>query len=167
MIDYRETEKIIVNGLQEWLKSKGYDRPVIRSNQTAPVPDYPYLSYTITTAVMADMKGYSIAEDGTRYKPFAQVWSFTAQAESAVDSFELAMLAYDWFALTGNTYLNDNNIVVQRVGNINNRDNLITIEYENRHGFDVEFTLTHILDKTDCETAGYINSAEITPIKEV
>lgn len=167
MIDYKETEKLIVNGLQAWLTEKGYNCPVIMSNQTAPVPDYPYISYTITTPVGANMKGYGVAEDGTRFKPLTQVWSFTAQSDDDIESINCALAAYDWFALVGNIYLSDNNIVAQRVENIVNRDSLVTIEYEYRRGFDVEFLLMHTIDKADADNAGYIETAEITPEMEV
>ena len=167
MINYRENEILIVNGLQEYLKKKGYNCPVIMANQTTSTPQYPYIAYTVTSPVVANMKGYCVAEDGTRYKPLTQIWSFTAQSSDDIEAFNVAMLAYDWFALTGNTYLSDNGIVAQRVGNITNRDNLLTIEYEYRRGFDVEFLLNHTLEKADCETAGYIETADITPIQEV
>lgn len=167
MIDYRATEKLVVYGLQAWLKSKGHEIPVIAANQTAPIPDGAYLSYTITTPVVANMKGYAIAEDGARYKALEQVWSFTSHSTDDVEAFDIAMLAYDWFALAGNTYLSDNDIVAQRVGNIANRDNLLTIDYEYRRGFDVEFLLLHVIAKEDCETAGYIESIDIPNLGEV
>lgn len=167
MIKYRENEILIVDGLQNYLKSKGYNCPVIMANQTAPTPPYPYIAYTVITPVSANMKGYSVANDGMRYKSMVQTWSFTAQSNDDAEAFNVTMLAYDWFALTGNTYLSDNNIVAQRVGNITNRDNLLTIEYEYRYGFDVDFLLLHTLEKADCETAGYIETADINVIEEV
>lgn len=167
MIDYRAIEILIVENLQDYLKNKGYTCPVIMANQASPIPAYPYISYTVTTPVGSNMKGYSIAEDGTRYKPLTQTWSFTVQSDDDVEASTVALTAYDWFALIGNTLLSDNNIVAQRVESITNRDNLLTIEYEYRRGFDVEFLLMHTLDKEDCETAGYINSAVITPEMEV
>lgn len=165
MINFRKIEFVITNGLQSWLKSKGYNCPVIMANQTVPIPEYPYISYTVTTPVAADMKGYSVAEDGTRYKALTQIWSFTIQSANDEEAITIAMLAYDWFALIGNTYLSDNKIVAQRVGYISNRDNLLTIEYEYRRGFDVVFLLTHTISKADSEQAGYIESAEVN--KEV
>ena len=167
MIKYRENEILIVDGLQNFLKSKGYNCPVIMANQTAPTPPYPYIAYTIITPVSANMKGYSVANDGMRYKSMVQTWSFTAQSNDDVEAFDVLMLAYNWFALIGNTHLSDNNIVAQRVGGITNRDNLLTIEYEHRYGFDVDFLLLHTLEKADCETAGYIETADINVIEEV
>lgn len=166
MIDFRAIETLIVENLQSHLTEKGYNCPVIMANQTSPTPEYPYMSYTITTPVGANMGGYSVAEDGTRYKPMTQTWSFTSQSDDDVEAFLVAMEAFDWFSLTGNTLLSDNGIVAQRVGSIGNRDNLISIEYEYRRGFDVEFLLMHTLEAADCETAGFITSAKITPIIE-
>lgn len=166
MIDFRKNELLIVNGLQEWLAKKGYDCPVIMANQAAPIPAYPYISYT-AMSVISNAKGYSIGEDGTRYKPMVQSWSFTIQADDDVVAMNVAMEAYDWFALSGNTYLSDNQIVVQRVGNVTNRDNLISVEYEYRQGFDVELLLMFKIIKEDSESAGYINAADITHDKEV
>ena len=89
------------------------------------------------------------------------------QSNDDIQALNIAMQAYDWFALIGNIYLSSNNIVVQRVGNITNRDNLLSIEYEYRRGFDVEFLLMFQISKTDSEQSGIIETASITPIKEV
>lgn len=167
MIDLQSIEALIVNGLQEYLNTKGYDCPVIMANQVSPMPPYPYISYTIITPIGANMKGYSISANGTRYKPLTQTWSFTVQSDDDMQASNVILLAYDWFALAGNTYLSDNNIVAQRVQSISSRDNLLTIEYEYRRGFDVEFLLMHTLGKEECETAGYIEKAEITHEAEV
>lgn len=167
MINYRQNELTVTNGLQDWLASKGFKCPVIMANQTAPTPEGDYMSYTVTSPVVSDAAHYSVAEDGTRYKSMDQIWSFTVQSADDIRAINIALLAYDWFALTGNTYLSDNGIIALNVGNITNRDNLISIEYEYRRGFDVTLSLLHTLDKADCETAGIIETADITPIKEV
>lgn len=161
MVNSREIETIIVDGLQAYLTSRGYNCPVIMANQTAPIPDYPYISYTITTPVKANMKGYCIGKDGTRYKSLVQTWSFTAQADDDNTANQVIMEAYDYFVLAGNTYLSDNNIVAQQVYNITNRDNLLTIDYEYRRGFDVDFLLEHTLSKAVCTTAGEIDTVTL------
>lgn len=162
MINYRENEILIVNGLQEYLKKKGYDCPVVMANQTARIPPYPYISYTVTTPYVVEQGFYSKYQDGTRQKQIGQIWSFTAQSNDDVQAFNVAIAAHDWLSIAGDTYLNDNNIVVQNVGNITNRDNLLTIEYEYRCGFDVTFSLLNEVSREDCETAGYIETVEIT-----
>lgn len=162
MINLRQNEILIVNGLQEWLAGKGYNASVIMANQTTPIPAYPYIAYTVTTPVVADMKTYGILSTGTRIKPITQRWSFTVQSGDATEADNVVMTAYDWFVLAGNTYLSDNGIVVKRVENITNRDNLVSIEYEYRRGFDVEFLLLNEISKADSEQAGYIETAPIT-----
>jgi hypothetical protein len=167
VIDYKEAKTLIVKGLQEWLESKGHKCPVARANQTAPMPSYPYISFTIPNPLVSSQDGYSVMDDGTRCKQMVQTWSFTVQGDDEDTVQEIALLAYDWFSLTGNTFLSDNNIVAQRVGNITNRDNLLTIEYEYRRGFDVDFLLIQKLEKADGEAAGYIETADITMNEEV
>lgn len=164
MVNQENIEALIVTGLNTHLRSHGYNCPVIMANQTAPIPPYPYISYTVTTPVRADMKGYSIDSKGTRYKSLVQTWSFTANSDDDSQSNAVAMLAYDYFALSGNTYLSDNNIIAQRVQSITSRDNLLTIDYEYRKGFDVDFLLYHEISKADSETAGYIETVEFKVI---
>lgn len=159
MIENKEKE--IVNSLQSYLKSKNYDCPVIMANQTAPIPEYPYISYTITSPIISDNKGFCVSDDGTRYKPFTQIWSFTVQSNKDSESLNVSAVAYDWFAIVGNTYLSDNNIIVQSVGNVGNRDNLLTIEYEYRRGFDVTFLLMNIISNTEDLGNGEITEVTI------
>lgn len=72
-------------------------------------------------------------------KEFQQVWSFTVQSDDDIESKILALKAYDFFDNVGTTILNENSAVVQKLSNITNRDNILTIEYEYRNGFDVTF----------------------------
>lgn len=171
MIDYRTIETLIVNGLQDWLTSQGYNCPVVLANQVSPIPNYPYISYTITSPLVSNDKGYCVASDGTKYKPVTQIWSFTVQSDDDVEAPTVAMQAYDWFTVTGLEYLGDNGISVQRVGNINNRDNLLTIEYEHRNGFDVTFLLINSVSDNTGTIEEVITTANrediIDVIKEV
>lgn len=131
LVDLDEIRSIIVKGLKEELKI-----PIIRSNQTGPSPKYPYLSYTITSLIN-DRKGtFGEYEDGMHRKPGTQTWSLTVQSDRADEAMALCIKARDWLDHTGGIYLKDNKIIVQSVGAVNNRDTLLTIEYENRFGFD-------------------------------
>ena len=65
---------------------------------------------------------------------------------------ELCMRAREWLDHAGQIYLNDRHIIVQKVGAINNRDNLVTIEYEYRNGFDCVFWLMSETDSLSEET---------------
>ena len=57
------------------------------------------------------------------------------------ESVALASKAREWLDRSGTVYLNDNDIIVQSVGSITNRDNFLTVEYEHKNGFDVVFWL--------------------------
>lgn len=156
MIDIKNIETVIVNGLSDFIKCF-----VIASNQTAPTPDYPYISYTITTVYESNAKGFCVVADSKRFKELKQIWSFTSQSDKDSESVSNALKIKDYFDLAGKTYLNDNDIVVLRTGNISNRDNIITIEYEYRNGIDVTFSLLDIIKKETAETAGYIENIEL------
>lgn len=136
MINLREIEINIVEGLQKELLCC-----VIRANQTAPAPPYPYVSYTVTSPVISNKGTYGLYDDGVERKPVKQIWSFTAQSDDSTESMTLALKVQNWFDRKGRVYLKDNFIVVRNVSEISNRDNLLTIEYEYRNGIDVTFSL--------------------------
>lgn len=145
MIDMNEIRVLIVKALKEYLGI-----PVIRSNQTSAPPSYPYCSYTITNIANENNGTWGEYEDGLSRQPIIQTWSFTIQSDDNSEALNLTLKAHDFFDLIGQKQLSDNNIIVQSVGNITNRDNLITIEYEYRHGFDVKFYILNEL-KRDVE----------------
>lgn len=157
MIDYDAVRRTVVTGLRQYVNC-----PVIRSNQNTEPPDYPYISYTITTLGKQNNGTYCVAEDGTRYKDLLQTWSITALSDDASESVTIALKAKEWFSLVGNTHLSDNGVIVAETTDITNRDNLITTEYEYRNGFDVVFRLTDVIDaETANGGAGYIETVEI------
>lgn len=134
MIDSENLRLTVVKGLKKYL-----DCPVIRSNQAAEPPPYPYVSYTVTT-LMSENKGtYGEYEDGALRKPVIQTWSITVQADNDAESVKLANMAHDWLDCVGTTYLNDNKVIVQSVSSVTNRDNVLTTEYEYKNGFDCFF----------------------------
>lgn len=157
MIDIDKIRKIIVKGLKDYLQIK-----LIKSNQTGDIPKYPYGSYTINAISKNNNGTWEQHSDGTFAKMISQTWSITFQSDDSIESAEIAMKARNWFELIGRTYLKDNNITVQSVGNITPRDNLITIEYEHRNGFDVVFYLMDTIegDIVTAET-GIIDSITI------
>lgn len=155
MIDYENIRLVIAKGLKEYLKC-----PVIRSNQNSEPPAYPFVSYTITT-LMSENKGtYGEYEDGTARKPFTQVWSISALSNDNAESVMLACKAREWFDKIGTTYLNDNDVIVQSVGSVTNRDNVISVEYEYKNGFDIELWL-YDTAKSSIEDTGMIEEVEI------
>lgn len=157
MVDFEAVRRVVVTGLKNYVNC-----PVIRSNQNAEPPDYPYISYTITTLEKSTGGTYCIAEDGTRYKEVSQYWSITALSDNSSESVSIALKAKEWFSLVGNVLLSDNGVIVKDVTDVTNRDNLITTEYEYRNGFDTVFRLTDVIDEETANGgAGYIETVEI------
>lgn len=154
-----------MEGLEAYLSTEARPCKVVRQNQVAPIPDYPYVSYTVTTPVVSPKGGtYSIAPDGTRYRKLEQGWSFTVQSDDADEAMNLAIEMFDFFALSGRVKLADSGIIVNRVGGITARDNLISIEYEHRNGLDVTFGLLH---KVANEGKNAYEAIETNTFKEV
>lgn len=136
MIDNEKIREIVVTGLREYLGI-----PVIRGNQNAEPPDYPYVSYNIITLESANNGTYGEYKDGVDRIPVTQTWSISIQSNKYDESITLASKAREFLCHTGSCYLNDNNVIVQKVGEITNRDNLISIDYEYKNGFDAVFWL--------------------------
>lgn len=133
---------------------------MVFANQNAPVPAYPYVSYTIIQPVVSDGRGYCIDGEGNRYKETLQVWSFTVHSDDDVEAMNIAVRAYNWFKAVSNVYLDDNDIIVQKISSVNNRDNLISIEYEHCNGFDVTFNLIDKIENTEFDYASLIESVK-------
>lgn len=123
--------KLLIKALSKYLEV-----PVVRTNQNAAPPDYPYGTYTITN-YKAEYKGtYSVHDDGIDRKPFKQTVSLTFQSDNYSEACELADKAHTWLDYLGRSELKKEDIIVVSVGTINNRDNLLTIDQEYRLGFD-------------------------------
>ena len=157
MIDYEEMRKLIAKGLKDYLKV-----PVIRSNQNEKPPKYPYISYTITTLASANNGTYGAYSDGYDRKPITQTWSVSALSDKSGEDVNLIVKAREWFEYIGTQYLNDNDVIVQSVTSITNRDNLLSIGYEYKHGFDVVFWLFDTVE-SKLKTVDTIESIEINP----
>lgn len=155
LLDLDKIRSIIVKGLKQEL-----NMPVIRSNQTGPAPAYPYLSYTITSLISDKNGTWGEYEDGMHRKPGTQTWSLTVQSDKADEAMALCIQARDWLDHTGSVHLKDNKIIIQSVGAVTNRDNLITIEYENRFGFDFVIWLLNETGNLQ-EQTGIIEEVEI------
>lgn len=139
MKSLRDVETAVTDGLQKYLGC-----PVIRSNTNTKVPPYPYVSFTIISLVQSVGGSWCIDKDGRQYKDLSQTWSLTVQSNDPVKVQQLALDAAGWFDTEeGHTYLKENEISVQSIGNVTNRDNLLSIEYEYREGFDVTLLLRH------------------------
>ena len=157
-------EKTILDGMKKYLKQYDFcPCEIIRQNQNAPAPGYPYVSYTVLTPNVADQKGWSTVEGGKHFKPVRQIWSITVQSDRCQESQEIAAALSEWFSFTGNLYLSDHGIVPEKVTNITSRDTLLTIDYEYRNGFDVTFGMIDWAKEIQCEE---IESMVLKPKEE-
>ena len=147
MIEYDKLRSTVVKGLKEYLKC-----PVVRSNQNAEPPPYPYVSYTITRLLSENNGTYGEYADEMERKPFTQTWSISALSADNTESVTLATKAREWLDRVGTIFLNDNGVIVQTIGSITNRDNFLTTDYEYRNGFDVVFWLFDTIKRNDTDT---------------
>lgn len=151
MIDYEKLYKTVAKGLKDYLGC-----PVIKQNQNKKRPDYPFLSYTIITPMSENKGTYSQYQDGTERKSYTQTWSISSFSDDSEESLILACKAREWLDNVGTLYMNDNDVIVQSVGSVTNRDTFLTTDYEYRNGFDVVFWLydTVVKDVPTIETVG-------------
>ena len=136
MIDFEAKRNIIVSAIETYL-----ELPVMRANQTAEPPNGDYIGYTVTTAMKVNNGTYG---EYTRN-------GFTAHSTNDLRSKNAALKLYDFLDRIGNTELSDNHVVVQHIGDITNRDNLLTTGYEYRNGFDVTFNFLNEIEDTSSE----------------
>ena len=113
--------------------------PMVESNQNAKMPKMPFGRYTITTPATANNGTYGEYEDGVARKPVKQIWSLTFEAKTNAEALKYANKARSWIDYAGITVLTDNDVIVESIGAIGDRGNLLTIDYQYAHGFDVTF----------------------------
>lgn len=152
---YDKLRETVVTGLKEYLGI-----PVIRGNQSTEPPKYPYVYYNITTLESANNGTWGEYSDNVDRIPINQTWSITVQSDNYSESIALASKAREFLCHTGTCYLKDNNVIVQRVGDITSRDNLISIDYEYKNGFDVVFWIMVEVDNP-IERIGKIENLQI------
>lgn len=147
MFDYEAFKIFVASGLKKYLGV-----PIIRADQNQKPPPYDYGTYKATTPMGENKGTYGEYEDGTARKPVKSIWSFSFLSDKETNSFNLANKARTWFDYVGATYLSDNNIIVESVGAVGNRDNILTIEYEYKKGFDVTFLIFDEIEIPETET---------------
>ena len=148
MIKHKELRATVVGGLKKYLKC-----PVIRSNQNAEPPPYPYVSYTITTFMTANKGTYGEYADGMARKPAKQIWSVTVLSDDYTEAMHLASKARTWFDYVGTVYFSDNDVIVESVGAVGDRSNVLTVDYQYSYGFDITFT---VMDEIEIPDNGVI-----------
>lgn len=146
MMDYENLKLIVAKGLKNYLGI-----PIIRADQNKAPPKYPYGTYKATTPMTANNGTYGVYEDGKARKPVKSIWSFSFLSENESESFALANKARTWLDYVATAYLSDNGIVVESVGAVGNRDNILTAEYEYKKGFDCTFAMFDVIELPDEE----------------
>lgn len=131
--------------------------PIVRANQTAKMPDMPYGRYTITTPATVNNGTYGEYEDNIARKPVKQIWSLTFESNKFEEALNLANKARSWFEYAGTTILNDNDVIIENVGAIGDRSNLLTVEYQYSYGFDITFG---VMDEIEIPEMEEIRSIE-------
>ncbi len=139
--------------------------PLIRVDQTGDVPDYPYVTYTITSPRIAQSQheiDVTTALGRTRTKTVEMVFSFTAYSEKEDETMDLCMKLVEHFDRTARDDLRDIGIVVVNIGSIDNRSVFLAEHYERRQGLDVRIRVIDRLFEPAGTGTGYIEQAEIT-----
>lgn len=155
MIDYEHIQEVIAKGLKNYCKI-----PVVQSNQDEAPPKGDYLSYTVTVPKNANKGTYGKYEDGAERKPFIQTWSITSISKDETRSVINACKAHEYLDHAGTTYFSDNGIDIQSVSGISNRDNVLSVGYEYKNGFDVFISVFDTIEGS-AEQDGYIESVDL------
>lgn len=155
MIDYKKMRETVCTGLTDYLGIQ-----VIRGNQTAKAPKLPYATCNITTIAGANNGTWQQHGDGIDRLMVKSIWSFSFLSADYDESVRHAIKAREWLLHTGRTWLSDRGITVQSATDIINRDNILTVAYERKNGFDVVF---FVYDEAENPLAfnGTIDTAEI------
>lgn len=155
MIKLDKIREAVAKGLSAYLGVK-----IIRGNQTAEAPAHPYGSYNVTTIAGANNGTYQQHSDGIDRKMVRSIFSLSFVSDNWDESVLLATKAREWFEHTGRLWLSEHGITVQSTTDIMNRDNILTVEYERKNGFDVVF---YVFDEAEnpSKSTGYIESVNI------
>lgn len=155
MFDYDGMRKAVVKGLAAYVNC-----PIIRSNQNAKPPAYPYVSYTVIQPLGQNKGTYGEYEDGKHRKAFTQTWSITVQSDNDNECIMLVNKAHEWLDHVGTQTLKNSGVDVQSVGVVTNRDNILTVGFEYKKGFDVVFSLINEVADPNVEI-GYVEGVEL------
>lgn len=155
MLDLKSMRATVLTGMKEYLGI-----PVIRGNQTASAPPHPYGTCNVTTIAAANNGTWQQHEDGIDRLLVRSIWSFSFMSADYDESVQLACKAREWLTHTGRVWLSERGITVQSVTDVTNRDNILTVEYERKNGFDAVF---YVYDEATnpSESTGIIESAQV------
>lgn len=118
----------------------------IESDQ--PRPPLPFVSRKFTSPYIPAAKSetHSFNGENVVLKQSSQptmTLSMTAYADTQAEALSVCMRLKDWFDFVGREYLDENDLVVVRIENVQDRTILLETDYEYRCGFDVVLRTTH------------------------
>lgn len=145
MLDLKNIRVAFCTGLGEHLGIQ-----MIRQDQTGPAPAYDYGTIKATTPAAANNGTWQQHEDGIDRLMVRSIWSLSFLSDDYDRSVMLATKAREWVTHTGRVWLSDRGITVQSATDITNRDNILTVDYESKHGFDV---VLYVYDEVESPTA--------------
>lgn len=138
MLNFNAIRTPLVKGLRAFT-----EYPVIMADQTSEPPAYPY--YTMKFTTVGEPVGQQIESTNEGEVTFEQVTemtvSLTAYSDKLEQSFDCIYKALEFFKGFGIYVLQDENIVIVRTHPITNRDTFLNVEYERRHGFDIDLRI--------------------------
>ncbi|TDF92168.1 phage neck terminator protein [Paenibacillus piri] len=151
MIDLEQVRSVIAAGLYSHL-----NMPVVETDVEETPAAYPFIKYGFSGPVLFPDKPVSVTvipsstpdeviERYTEQPSFRM--TFLSCSDRPAASLTNAIRLHDWFRIFGYGELKRNaNTVVVTAGDIQNRDVQIGSAWERRHGFEVTFRTTSIID---------------------
>jgi len=157
VLDFKAMRTDVLTGLNSYLGIL-----VIHGDQTARAPAYPYGTAKATTPAKANNGTWQQHEDGIDRLWMQSIWSFSFLAADYDESVKYASKAREWFTHTGRLWLSEHGIIVQKVTDITNRDNMLTVEYERKCGFDVVFSVCDEVQNPSDSGTGTIEKVQVS-----
>ncbi|MFB6475772.1 LIC_12616 family protein [Paenibacillus glucanolyticus] len=167
MLDYTAIRNPIVSGLYSKLQ-----RPVIRSDGDGDVPEYPYITLSITSPYLSPYGGdserferisgitHSVKSEATKHVEL--VISFTVYSPDEDEALNLCMKLINHFNREERDNLRNAGIVVVSNTDVQNRSVVLVDHYERRLGVDFRFRVKdRYLSQVETIGTAIINSAEI------
>lgn len=153
MINTDKLRITVVTGLKKYTGTA-----LIRGNQNAEPPPFPYSTYNITTYATQNKGTYGEYADGKARKPVNQIFSFTTHSDNYTEAFTIANKMRDWLDYVGSVFLSDEGVNVQSVGAVTDRSNVLTVDYQYSFGFDCVFA---VFDEVEIPDTGTIDTMSI------
>lgn len=150
MIKLREIQRLVIGEMEKYCGC-----PFVPSNTTKEMPAYPYMSFSL---IRDKLIGGTYSEGEKLYKALDLTYSFTVQAKSEQEAQIIAMKARDYLDEAGRLNFQEAGVVINNLTGITSRDNLLTIEYEYRRGFDAVIAVFNEINRPD---HGIIEKANI------